>query len=541
MQIRTYLIILFLLVCSSSSFGQTYNSTDRQEESQSYFDFEQTTLPRGIVPSSKGLSASIDENAYYVDAGDVFLIKIDVEGPSPVKLYNPMVTPDGYLVLPEAVPSIYVRNILLAQAKDKITSVLQRNYPKAVIESYLYQIHPIRVSIIGDINIMQGLVLFSSNRLADAFNEAIYSDTTKRINPDVISLRNVKLYRKNKSTTFDLLEYKYLGDTDQNPYLMDNDIVEFQYKDTISNVIRISESVLNPITFEHKSGDNLKKAILFAGGLSTAADSQRIELFRYLKGTSQFQKIILTLPGDTAFVLQNDDRIYVRRKAEYHLSYLVTIEGEIRYPGRYVIHTGKTLLSEIIEQAGGFTSRASLKNAMVLRSFEVYKNTESGQISSSSPLNVSQLEFINFRIQNRENKFLVNTDFEKLFAEGEKKADIVLYDGDLIVIPEITKIVFLSGGVKSPGSVVYHEGWSYKQYIESVGGFSDLARKGRIKIVKSRTGKWLDADDVPVEDGDIIYIPEKKEREWMQTIKDYVLILTQVGAISLALYTIFRD
>ncbi len=54
---------------------------------------------------------------YYVDAGDVFILKIDVKGPS-FKLFNSVVTPDGYLVLPEA-PSIQIKDLILKGGQRK--------------------------------------------------------------------------------------------------------------------------------------------------------------------------------------------------------------------------------------------------------------------------------------------------------------------------------------------------------------------------------------------------------------------------------------
>jgi protein involved in polysaccharide export with SLBB domain len=529
-----------ILLFSGTFTAQNLQNRDQQTGYNTPYDFDQmSSSPITTLPSTHGaLTASIDEESYFVDAGDVFLIKIDVEGPA-FQIYNPMVTPDGFLFLPN-VPSIYVRHQVLKEVKNKIVRTLQKVYSRAIIEAYLFQLHPIRVSIIGDLPAMQKLILFSSNRLADAVNEVVFLDTLITVNQKLVSFRKIKLNRNKKVNQYDLLEYKFLSDYSQNPYLIDNDIIEIQLQDTISNIISVEGAVINPGKFEYKQGDNLKKALLFCGELTTAADSNRIELIRYVQGSSQFNKINLVLPSDSAFALKGDDKLYVRRKAEYHLNYSVKVEGEVFYPGNYMIHTGKSKLTDVINQAGGFTTRASLKNAMVLRSFEVYKSMESGQVSSSSPMNVSQLEFKNFRFQNRENRFLINLNFEKLFIKNDMNEDIVLFNDDLIVIPEITRIVFLSGGVKSPGSAIYHEGWSYSQYIESVGGYSELARKSRIKIVKSKTGKWLDADDVPVEEGDIIYIPERDERDWWKLSKEGLLVLAQIGGIALVLYTMIQ-
>lgn len=541
MKMRTSMLFLsgFMLILVNLS-AQSLQSVDNQTDFNAIYDFDQKNLsPMTKFPATQSaLTASIDEETYLTDAGDVFLIKIDVEGPA-FTIYNPMVTPDGYLFLPNA-PSIYVRHQTLKNVKMNIIRSLQKVYPRAIIESYLFQIHPIHVSVIGDLPAMQKLVLFSSNRLSDAVNEAVYLDTVISINQKIVSLRNIKVYRKGVIKQYDLMEYKFLGDLSQNPYLIDNDIVEIELKDTTANFISVEQAVINPKKFEFKQGDNLKKAIAFCGGLTSAADSQRIELIRFPNDGSDFTNLTLAFPKDSNFVLYPDDQIMVRKKALFHLNYQVTVEGEVKYPGIYSIESGKTLLSDVIKKAGGFTERASYDNAVLLRSFEVYKDNEKGRVSSMSPMNVSELEFINFRLKNRENKFLVNVDFRKLFLENMENMDVVLYGDDLIVIPEITRIVFISGGVKSPGSAIFHPGWTYEQYIQSVGGYSHLARKGRVNIVKSKTGKWLDADKEPVEEGDIIYIPEREERDWWRLSREGLLVLAQIGGLAIVIYTIFH-
>jgi protein involved in polysaccharide export with SLBB domain len=533
-------IILSVIFVIANLAAQNLSGRDRQTDLNSMYDFDQmSSLPMSTMPTGQGaLTASIDEEKYLVDAGDVFLIKIDVEGPA-FSIYNPMVTPDGYLFLPNA-PSIYVRHQLLKDVKEKINKSLRKVYSRAIIESYLFQIHPIRVSVIGNLPSMQKLILFSSNRLADAVNQTVFLDSVINVNPKLVSFRNIKIHRQGVIHQYDLLEYKFLGDFSQNPYLTDNDIIEIQLKDTTSKIISVEQSIISPGKFEYKQGDNLKKALAFSGGLKASADSNRIELIRFSADRSDFTRITLEFPGDSTFLLKPDDRILVRRKAQFHLNYLVAIEGEVLFPGAYNIMAGKTTLSEIVEKAGGFTERSSLDNAVLLRSFEVYENKEKDRISSKSPMNVSQLEYINFKLKNRENRFLVNIDFRKLFIDHDQNEDVFLYNDDLIVIPELTKIVFISGGVKSPGSAVFHPGWHYEQYIESVGGYSHLARKGRIKIVKSKTGKWLDADNEPVEEGDIIYIPEREERDWWRLSREGLLVIAQIGGIALVIITLFN-
>ncbi len=84
----------------------------------------------------------------------------------------------------------------------------------------------------------------------------------------------------------------------------------------------------------------------------------------------------------------------------------------------------------------------------------------------------------------------------------------------------------------------YEDGKSYKDYILKAGGFSQLARKGDVKVIKHKTYIWYDADDVKIEPGDFIFVPKKIVREpiyYWNLAKDIILT---VGAVASTVATI---
>jgi len=88
---------------------------------------EDVSLNMPDLKSAEMMTSSVDENEYVVDAGDIFILKIDVQGPA-FKIFNSVVTPDGYLVIPDA-PTIYVKGMILHDAKTKIDKILQKSSP----------------------------------------------------------------------------------------------------------------------------------------------------------------------------------------------------------------------------------------------------------------------------------------------------------------------------------------------------------------------------------------------------------------------------
>ncbi len=379
--------------------------------------------------------------------------------------------------------------------------------------------------------------LFSNNRLSDGIDLSILSfkpDSLHIFNFDRISYRNVILKRNNQQKTYDLLRYKLHGDLDQNPYLMEDDFIYVGYKDTLSHNISVEGGVAEPLNFEYQRGDRLIDALNFAGGLISSTDSARIELSRFELKSNMFSNQTLKFPEDSSFALDADDRIFVRNKYNYHNKFMIEIKGEVKYPGFYAIDEGKTKLTEIIERAGGFSLRASLRNAKLLRLKEKVEDKDLKRLSKMTTDKMNKIEISYFRLRTRENANLVSCDFEKLFRGNNLAEDVVLYDKDILLIPSLSNTVLVSGGIRAPGNVLFDSERNYLDYIKMAGGFNERARQGSVKIIKTKTGTWLDAEKgIPVEEGDVIFIPEREEVNWYEVLKDGVTIAAQVATIIL--------
>jgi protein involved in polysaccharide export with SLBB domain len=533
--LNLYLIYMFLFFLFMNVSAQDY-STDETDQTKLRSLMNIGTEQKGlanITQISNTLTMAVDENKYYIDAGDVFILKIDVKGPS-YKLFNSVVTPDGYLVLPEA-PSIHIKDLILKEAKEKILINLKKSFPGAQIEAYLYQLHPVNVGIMGCVPTPGKYQLLSNNRLSDGIDLSILSfkpDSLHIFNFDRISYRNVILKRNDQQKTYDLLRYKLTGDLEQNPYLMEDDFIFVGYKDTLSHNISVEGGVAVPLNFEFQQGDRLIDALNFAGGLISSTDSTRIELDRFELKSNMFSNQTLKYPEDSSFALYPDDRIFVRNKYNYHNKFMIEIKGEVKYPGFYAIDEGKTKLTELIERAGGFSSRASLSNAKILRLKDKIDDKELKRLSKITTDKMSKIEMSYFRLRTREDVMLVSCDFEKLFRQNYLKEDVVLYDKDVLLIPSSSNTVFVSGGVMAPGNVIYEAERNYLDYISLAGGFNNRARRGAVKIIKIKSGVWLDADkEIHLEEGDVVFIPEKEDVNWYEIVKDVITVAAQVATI----------
>jgi hypothetical protein len=74
-----------------------------------------------------------------------------------------------------------------------------------------------------------------------------------------------------------------------------------------------------------------------------------------------------------------------------------------------------------------------------------------------------------------------------------------------------------------------------QDYVELAGGFAKKAARGKILITKAVTGQTLRARDVSdVAPGDLIWVPEKKDRDFWLIFRDVVAVAGQVAVIVLA-------
>ncbi len=146
--------------------------------------------------------------------------------------------------------------------------------------------------------------------------------------------------------------------------------------------VSINGEIRAPGSFEYKAGMTLGDLVLLSGGLVYAAELDRVEIARsnlfsptYQPGEEYKTEIlVLTVPKnptDSAAVwntpLQPLDIVSVRRIPNYEAQKTVTLSGEVKYPGTYVLLNKNTRVQDIVAQAGGLTPYAFPEGAQFRR------------------------------------------------------------------------------------------------------------------------------------------------------------------------------
>jgi protein involved in polysaccharide export with SLBB domain len=215
----------------------------------------------------------------------------------------------------------------------------------------------------------------------------------------------------------------------------------------------------------------------------------------------------------------------------------VTIDGEVMFPGTYPIIEGRTKIKEAIEMAGGFTGTASPVNSRIVRDTVTFaSNIEYDRLRSFAEGGQDPLETAYIKSRVRQEQGVVEIDFSALDLSDN---NVLLRNGDHIIIARNEMTVRVSGAVASPGHVSFEKDAGYQTYVSKAGGFSGNAKKTWIRIRKQGGAVWQSPKSaVDIGPGDEILVGEKPYRESFITLRDVIVMLSSAATVILTIVTI---
>ncbi len=337
------------------------------------------------------------------------------------------------------------------------------------------------------------------------------------------------------------------GDSTENVALMNNDRITIYSKleQLDKREVAIFGEIRKPGIYPLEDNMHLSDLILKAGNLNRRAYTLEAEIAKIDPGEpTSFLKVNLDklgsgTNGDTDIILEEDDQVFIRRIPRWKVGLTVHIQGEVLFPGRYSIVKDSTYLSAILMKAGGFTDDGFLQESYLMRpSSRTIFDKEFERLKEMRREEMSDLEYQYFVMrQNSENVERIVVDFEKLMQQGDKSQDVILEDGDIIVIPKAPIAVTVTGSVAKPGGVTYVAGQKLSYYLKKAGGASWDAKLSNTKIIKV-TGEVVDDEDVKsFSPGDIIWVPRKEDKSFWPTFLQTVSVAAQLASIYLIIDT----
>lgn len=295
--------------------------------------------------------------------------------------------------------------------------------------------------------------------------------------------------------------------------------------------LTISGEVARPGTYPYAENMTIEDLVVQAGGLLDGASTARIDISRRIKDpksltpSSELGKIYsfslkdgLIVDGEPGFTLMPYDIVEVRRSPAYRPQERVTLDGEVVFSGGYTLIKKNERLSDLVKRAGGLTSDAYAHGARLIRRMNdeeravretTLRMALQNQQGSGDSLSMNKLQLNDY--------YSVGIELDKALAEPGSDYDMVLREGDRLVIPQYVSTVSISGEVMYPNTVLYLQGKNLKYYVGQAGGYGLRAKKSRAYVIymNGTVTRVRSLRKARIEPGCQIIIPSKRERKGM--------------------------
>lgn len=334
--------------------------------------------------------------------------------------------------------------------------------------------------------------------------------------------------------------------------LVQNDSIHIYEKDGLDKKFQVSieGAVKSPSKYDFMQGMRIEDLVLLAGGFTEGADPSTIQLGRQIndegmKKTSQIFDVSLSpdlTVSANSVELEPNDIVTVRFKKGYTKQISVKIEGEVMYPGAYVLMSKEDKISDLLKRAGGFSPYAYANGATLVR-----KKTDLGEKEQEKQLKeLKQIDGgIKEAVKEDKDSYRVGINIEAILDGKKGNYDLVLNDGDVVIIPSTRQTVEVKGQVLSPSMVRYDSQKNAKWYITHAGGFANDAKKKSVFVIYPNgsvkgTENFLFFRSYPkVEPGSVVVVPEKPQKPGMSATET-VTITTAITTLAILIFNTFK-
>lgn len=295
--------------------------------------------------------------------------------------------------------------------------------------------------------------------------------------------------------------------------LKPNDVLFIPTKQEMmeEQTITIHGEVNYPGIYKYASNETLEDFVLQAGGLKNSASTVKVDVARRVMNPKALTNDSISaytysfalkdgfvIDGTPGFHLMPFDEVYVRKSPGFSKQQNVVVDGEVMFSGTYTLQRKNTRLSDVIKAAGGINDRGYAAGATLVRKIN---ESERKRLEAARKMALEQYEQVaaeeaaktgkSVDITNSErikkfqidDTYSVGIELDKAIANPGSDADIVLREGDRIVVPQYTGTVKINGEVMYPNTVGFVKGKKASYYIDQAGGFNNKAKRGQTYII----------------------------------------------------------
>lgn len=297
-----------------------------------------------------------------------------------------------------------------------------------------------------------------------------------------------------------------------------------------SRYVNINGEVLSPGQYQWAANMTIEDLVMKAGGLTDAASVAKVTVSRRLvdpkatKATSELAKTYsfalkdgFVIDGTPGFLLEPYDIVHVFRSPGFHTPRTITIEGEVNFAGSYTLEKKNQRLSDLVNMAGGVTADAYVEGARLVRRMDETERARLRMAMQTVRMSQDSEDSVAVEKVQQDELYTVGIHLDEALENPGSDADIVLREGDRLIIPEYEGTVKISGDVMYPNTVAFQDGKNYKWYVRQAGGFGERAKKRKTYIVYPNGTMAQVNHGAEITPGCEIIVPSKPKREAMTT------------------------
>ncbi|HEY3731207.1 MAG TPA: SLBB domain-containing protein [Steroidobacteraceae bacterium] len=315
-----------------------------------------------------------------------------------------------------------------------------------------------------------------------------------------------------------------------------------------TEIVHVDGRVKVPGDYPLETGMRVSDLLRAGGSLDPAAYGVRAELSRYTVENG-FERNTRVISIDLAAIRKGDqgadiplqpfDRLSIKQVSGWTEQDQVTLKGEVRFPGTYTIQPGETLHS-VIDRAGGLTQFSFVDGSIFTRhELKIREQEQLDRLAQRMRTEIAEVALMGVRAQQGAAPSAITVGETLLRQLTDAKAigrlvidlksvmrsrigssdDVILRNGDELIVPKQRQEVMVLGEVQDPTSHLYRRRMSRDDYIEQSGGPTRQADRKRIYVVRAdgsvdsgSRGWFHNGEGVDIHTGDAIVVPLDTER-----------------------------
>ena len=335
---------------------------------------------------SQIIDQHIDESTYIIGSGDVFLFNmITTNGVITLDL---TVSPSGDILIP-IVGKVNLLGKTLLDSYQIINDKCKEKYEDAYVYVNLIKLRQFKVLVTGETTEAGMHIVTANNRVSDLFEniftfshiDTLLSYHIQDYPKNIMINKDITLIRDNKEIPVNLFDYYYNGKKENNPILLEQDIISLRN----TNKITIIGAVEKQIRVQNQSNITYKDLINLSGINPTKGEMDKIKFLNsssisslYLNEKNRISNIDPKYRSDTdeSFLSARNKTlngiIYINDKEKLanfldqspidgdilivpQKSNWVEILGGVQNPGTYLYEDNKQIYDYILN-AGGYNN-----------------------------------------------------------------------------------------------------------------------------------------------------------------------------------------